>query len=655
MKIYQVIQNLGIGGAQSMAFNLMLSIDKFYPHVKQQLIYQKDLQFNREFVSSYGLKCTKIKEQNKIVQLVNKEPNSVVIYHKLASCSPSLVDLIRRSNKKIVIIVVHHTLYCSSSWKSNKSMNMLIGVSKNMESKFSRWYPKATHTCIRNFVIGEKFEDIEPIKTKKEKYFITTRCNRICGWKSRTEWYKFIYNLDLPNPLMHYYIGGGIRDNNVSIPAGLGKKSKNKIQMMGKISNFKEKISIMKSADITLYETVRDEGISMALLESLACSVPIVISDNFGNKEIVEQGVNGYIFKDYKEAGKIVKDLMVNPKKLKKLKETTKEHFYDKLDARHGVKKYMDLINKLTGENIKAKKEKIVIPKEIKVEEPAIEEKKEEVIIIPEKKEIVKEDSKVEEKTNNKFSIITASYNKEKYLNDWAISILAQKYRPLEVVLVNDCSTDNTSKLLEKIEKDFTSSGIEIKIINNKEQLYCASAYKKAVSYATGSYLGILDADDMLVDDSVDYIMGLYKKHPDIAWIYTQFMWCDERMNKKRKGFHSAPKKGESLLDMGRRREHGIGTGWRTFSHKIDRFDKLFKDGMKCAVDKNMGYRLEEMGVGMFVDRICYRHRGHPVGSKDSVSSTKEAIRMWKEVVEKTIKRRKKYDKKPCKIIEYKD
>jgi len=59
-----------------------------------------------------------------------------------------------------------------------------------------------------------------------------------------------------------------------------------------------------------------------------------------------------------------------------------------------------------------------------------------------------------------------------------------------------------------------------------------------------------------------------------------------------------------------------------------------------------MGYRLEEAGLGMFTEKICYKHRGHPIGSKDSVSSTKHAMKMWKKVIKETENRRKKYNKK---------
>ena len=250
---------------------------------------------------------------------------------------------------------------------------------------------------------------------------------------------------------------------------------------------------------------------------------------------------------------------------------------------------------------------------------------------------------------NNKFTILTSNYNKEQWLGDWANSILAQQYRPLEVVVVDDFSDDNSRKILEKYRERFLNRGIEIIIIHNEKRLYCGSSYRNSVKYASGGFFGVLDADDMLVDDAVEYIMKIYKKNKNIAWIYTQFVICDLKMREKRKGFSRCPGKGKSLLDLADKGKHGIGCGWRTFNYKIDKKHQyqLFAEGRTCAVDKYMAYKLEELGPGLFIDRVCYKHRQHPIGSTDSVSSTKYAMEMWEEVVREFKKKRKKNNIKP--------
>ena len=244
-----------------------------------------------------------------------------------------------------------------------------------------------------------------------------------------------------------------------------------------------------------------------------------------------------------------------------------------------------------------------------------------------------------------KFSILTCSYNKGKYLEDYFRSIYEQKYRPLEIVFLNDCSNDDTLSIIYKMERKLEEKGIDFTYLDNKERLYCGSSYRKAVERVSGHYVGIVDADDMLMPNVIQRVCDAYQKHPNIGWIYTQFMICDIKMKEIRKGFCRAPKKGENLIDLADKKIHGYGH-WRTYNSKfIDKPYKLYEKRFKCAVDKGMGYRLEEMAPGMFLNQICYKYRRHPEGSKNSVSSTKYALEMWRKIVEKSKKRRKEYNK----------
>jgi glycosyltransferase involved in cell wall biosynthesis len=435
-------------------------------------------------------------------------------------------------------------------------------------------------------------------------------------------------------------MGGGIGRHDRHIK-GRNDKGRNVVRMMGNISNFNDKVSIMKNWDLFLYETMRDEGISMAILESLACGVPVICSDHFGNKEIIEDGINGYVYKDKRHAQKILAHLINHPKELQRLKETTKIHFKEKLDSRHMAYQYIKVMEEIMGNN----------SKDIKKPEQnleVIEELKQEVSPIVSQEVVVEELPKKE--PNRKFSILTASYNKGEFLRDWANSILVQKYRPLEVVFANDCSTDNTLGMMETFRKQFEEKGIELVLVNNEKRLHCGSSYRELLPHATGSYFGVLDADDMLVGDAVEYIMKKYDEYPDVTWIYTQYDNCDINMKPRRKGFCCCPKPGESLLDLGNRRVHGFGH-WRTFCYRFPKPGKLFGKKLKCGVDKFMGYRLEEFGKGMFVDRVCYKYRQHPIGSPKSVSSTKEAINVWSDIKKRAGARRKRYNLKPFPIV----
>ncbi len=242
---------------------------------------------------------------------------------------------------------------------------------------------------------------------------------------------------------------------------------------------------------------------------------------------------------------------------------------------------------------------------------------------------------------NKKFTILTAAYNSGRYIEEWANSILVQNYRPLEVICVEDCSKDNTLKELKKAEKKFKRKNIDFKLIQQEKKLHCGAAYNKALKYATGQYFGILDSDDALESFACEYIVSIYEKFQNIAWIYTQYNKYNRRMTRIiKKGFCKWPGKNETILSMEKRNINVYGH-WRTFSDKILNSKNLFGKKLKCCVDKHLGFRLEELGMGMFVDKVCYKYRTRNKG-ENSIVHAYPLKRIRSEIVKETEKRRKK-------------
>jgi len=245
------------------------------------------------------------------------------------------------------------------------------------------------------------------------------------------------------------------------------------------------------------------------------------------------------------------------------------------------------------------------------------------------------------------FTILTSAYNNERYLNDWCKSIVDQIYRPIEVIFVNDASNDDTSLKIQNISDRINSSGIAFKYINNDKRQHCGSAYKTAFEQSTGMYLGIVDGDDALVPDAVEFIVNQYQNNTNIGWIYTQFALCNKRLTQMKNGFCKAPPQNQSLLDIGLKGIHGY-SHWRTFSRRVPKLGKIFGAGLKCAVDKYMGYRLEERSPGMFIDRVCYLYRQ---GSFRCISKTEKTKITWRKVMAEASARRKQYNLKPYPIM----
>jgi glycosyltransferase involved in cell wall biosynthesis len=98
---------------------------------------------------------------------------------------------------------------------------------------------------------------------------------------------------------------------------------------------------------------------------------------------------------------------------------------------------------------------------------------------------------------NIKISVIIPVYNKEKYIEDCLDSVIKQSLKNIEIILVDDGSTDNSLEILKKYEKKDN----RIKVLT-QTNLGPGIARNKGIEIAKGEYIGFVDADDCLIDSN---------------------------------------------------------------------------------------------------------------------------------------------------------
>ena len=97
---------------------------------------------------------------------------------------------------------------------------------------------------------------------------------------------------------------------------------------------------------------------------------------------------------------------------------------------------------------------------------------------------------------NNLLSIVVTTYNREKTIGRTLDSLLSQSYKNIEIIVVDDCSKDNTIEVIKSYKDP------RIKIYENKKNLGVAKNKYEAYKYVTGSYYTYLDSDDYYIDDN---------------------------------------------------------------------------------------------------------------------------------------------------------
>ena len=102
----------------------------------------------------------------------------------------------------------------------------------------------------------------------------------------------------------------------------------------------------------------------------------------------------------------------------------------------------------------------------------------------------------------NKVSIIIPVYNTKKYLEQCVFSIVEQTYQNIEILLVDDGSTDGTSDLCDEIAKKDS----RVRVIH-KTNGGAATARNLGIDEATGEYVMFVDSDDWLDTDAVENLV----------------------------------------------------------------------------------------------------------------------------------------------------
>ena len=118
----------------------------------------------------------------------------------------------------------------------------------------------------------------------------------------------------------------------------------------------------------------------------------------------------------------------------------------------------------------------------------------------------------------SKVSMVVPCYNKEKYIGEMLDSIIAQEWDNIELILVNDGSTDCTLEIILEYEPKFRTRGFEVIIVNQENAGVCASV-KTGLERITGKYVCAVDSDDELDHKYVSTMAEWLEEHEEYDFV----------------------------------------------------------------------------------------------------------------------------------------
>lgn len=127
-------------------------------------------------------------------------------------------------------------------------------------------------------------------------------------------------------------------------------------------------------------------------------------------------------------------------------------------------------------------------------------------------------------------SIVSPVFNGESYIHRFLDSILKQSYSNIELILVDDGSTDNTKKIIEEYKPKFNLQKINLKYIY-QENGGAASAVNNGFKHINGDYVMWPDSDDTLVENALTEMVEYLGNNQEIHIVNCQIDYVDEEFN----------------------------------------------------------------------------------------------------------------------------
>ena len=137
-------------------------------------------------------------------------------------------------------------------------------------------------------------------------------------------------------------------------------------------------------------------------------------------------------------------------------------------------------------------------------------------------------------KSESLVSVAMCTYNGEKYLKEQLDSIINQTYKNIEIIITDDCSSDNTTDIIIAYMQKFN-----IRYYINEENLGFKKNFEKAISLCNGQFIALADQDDIWKNDKIEVLI---KEIKDNQLVYSDAIILSEP-KKEKESFLIQPKK----------------------------------------------------------------------------------------------------------------
>lgn len=223
-----------------------------------------------------------------------------------------------------------------------------------------------------------------------------------------------------------------------------------------------------------------------------------------------------------------------------------------------------------------------------------------------------------------KVSVVICTYNGESYIKEQLDSIISQTIPIDEIVLCDDCSTDNTVNIAKEIIKNNNvNSHIEI----NQSKLGVTQNFAKAISLTHGEIVFFSDQDDIWVKNKVEEHLKIYSSKPNVNLVFSNSFLFDEEGIKSHTTYNVFSFCGKKRRVFEKNQFRAILMGWvvtgATMSARKEFILKYLPFGNNLLHDQWLSLCAAETNSLYSIDECLIKYRQH---SRQVVGAKKKTI-----------------------------
>ena len=224
-------------------------------------------------------------------------------------------------------------------------------------------------------------------------------------------------------------------------------------------------------------------------------------------------------------------------------------------------------------------------------------------------------------------SVILPVFNSEKYLSEAVASVLNQTYKNIELIVVDDGSTDSSGDML----KDFSKRDKRIRLYRNKANLGISKSINMALTKVKGKYIARMDADDISRKDRIKKQVDFLRKNKKVVVVGSDVEEIDGEGRSL--GKRQMPKNHKSIYQM---MNVSMGMQHPTLMFNTELIPAGFEwyRNVELAEDLDLLFRLEKYGKYANISEKLLKYRKSQNTSLKSVKDTFEnALKVRKKAV----------------------